>query len=131
MSNVTKNYAKQVVQVSKRFAKMVAGEWSEEEVVFWLCNGTGKCSDAVTQIAYLMSLQDKLLIEEGHEPSALAHEIVMRQLERIEQYGLKAFPLSEKQVAVIVSDFGFRSEERDAAIAATDAEIAAKREANA
>ena len=136
MSNVTKTkkFAREVVQPSKQFAKMINGEWSEEQVVYWLCNGTGKCKDAIVQAAFLMSLQDKLLIEEGREPSALSHEIVMKQLDRIERYGLKSFPLSEKQVVVIVSDFGFRSEERDAAIAEVDALIIAanaKREANA
>ena len=52
------------------------------------------------QLGCIMAMQD--LAE--REPSGLAHEIVMRQSDRISQYASNAFPLSTAQVGVCVKD---------------------------
>jgi len=54
----------------------------------------------LAQVAFAMALQDVA----AHEPGGLAHEIVMKQIERVAQFAASAYPLSEKQIAVIVRD---------------------------
>jgi|GEM_PF-4562650 len=54
----------------------------------------------LAQVAFAMALQDVA----AHEPDGLAHEIVMKQIDRVTQWAASAYPLSEKQIAVIVRD---------------------------
>lgn len=57
-------------------------------------------SGAAVQVAYAAAM---LNIRDDRRGTTvdLAHEIVMKQIARCEEYGTRAYPLSEKQVAVI------------------------------
>jgi uncharacterized protein YbaP (TraB family) len=63
-----------------------------------------KSTNPATQIAVVMGMQDAVSDLTNITPGQLAHSIVMGQLDRIQRFGEKAYPLSEKQIAAIVRD---------------------------